>query len=240
MAFTESGEGAGKQYGVYVRPTDGSPAVRLGDGSALSISPDGKWVAASFVGDRQDIQVLPTGAGATRTLTVAPLERVANVRWFPDSRRLLLVGREKDRRPRTYEMSLDGGAPKPLTDEGVTAAAVSPDGRWLTVALPDNARGLFGLADGTTKRLPMVPANAAFSGWLADSRAYLVREPGMPIRIGRVDVDTGAITPVTTIPAADPAGLVWLGGVGFAPDGDHYTANYFRILGELYLIDGLR
>jgi dipeptidyl aminopeptidase/acylaminoacyl peptidase len=214
--------------------------VRLGDGSVRSISPDGKWVAASFADDRQDIQVLPTGAGETRTLAVAPLERVNGVRWFPDGKRLVLVGREKDRRPRSYELSLAGGAPKPLTEEGVTGAAVSPDGRWLAVALADNSRGLFSLADGTIKPLPQIPPAATLAGWLADSRAVLVREPGLPMRIARVDVETGASTPLTTISVADPAGIVWLGGVSVAQDGDHYTANYFRVLGELFIIDGLK
>ena len=203
---------AGKNYGVYVRPTDGSPAVRLGDGSVRSISPDGKWVAASFGDDRQDIQVIPTGAGETRTLAVAPLERVNGVSWFPDGKRLVVAGREKDRRPRSYELSLTGGAPKPLTEEGVTGVAVSPDSRWLAVVLADNSRGLFSLADGTIKRLPVIPTTANLVGWLADSRTVLVREPGMPIRIARVDIDTGASTPFTTITVADPAGVVWLGG----------------------------
>ena len=165
---------------------------------------------------------------------------MTGVSWFPDGKRLVLIGREKDRRPRSYELSLAGGAPKPLTEEGVTGLAVSPDGRWLAVVLADNSRALFSLADGTIKRLPVIPTTANFVGWLADSRTVLVREPGMPIRIARVDVETGASTPFTTITVADPAGVVWLGGVSVAPDGDHYTANYFRILGELFIIDGLK
>ena len=85
MAFTESGEGAGEKYGVYVRPTDGSPAIRVGDGSARSISPDGKWVAASFADGRAGIQILPIGAGEARVLDITPLERLTGpgaVRWF--------------------------------------------------------------------------------------------------------------------------------------------------------------
>ena len=31
-------------YAVYVRNTDGSPAVRLGEGGATALSPDKKWV----------------------------------------------------------------------------------------------------------------------------------------------------------------------------------------------------
>src|SRR5262249_55577893 len=44
VLFDESAEGGGPNYSVYLRKTDGSPAVRLGDGAAMAISPDGKWV----------------------------------------------------------------------------------------------------------------------------------------------------------------------------------------------------
>ena len=53
LLFTESGEGGGPSYGVYLRKTDGSPAVRLGEGQALALSPDAKWVLSVQQGDRR-------------------------------------------------------------------------------------------------------------------------------------------------------------------------------------------
>ena len=41
LLFDETGEGGGAGYAVYVRKTDDAPAVRLGDGHALALSPDG-------------------------------------------------------------------------------------------------------------------------------------------------------------------------------------------------------
>jgi hypothetical protein len=54
LLFDEEGSGgglsysksAGLTYAVYVRNTDGSPAVLLGEGAALALSPDGRWVIA--------------------------------------------------------------------------------------------------------------------------------------------------------------------------------------------------
>jgi hypothetical protein len=43
ILFFESGEGGGPHYAVYLRNTDGSPAIRLGEGSGLALSPDGQW-----------------------------------------------------------------------------------------------------------------------------------------------------------------------------------------------------
>jgi eukaryotic-like serine/threonine-protein kinase len=240
IAFTESGEGAGEKYGVYVRGTDGSPAIRVGDGSARTISPDGKWVAAQFTDGRTAIQILPIGAGEARAIEVAPLERVNAVRWFPDSRRLVIVGSEKDHKPRTYELAVTGGTPKPMTPEGVTGNMVSPDGKWLPVRGADNVVALFPLDGGPPKPLPAVGPNTTVAGWLGDSRSFLIRSADSRVQISRVDVQTGASTPVETLGASDPAGVVSMGAVAFAADGDHYVFNYFRVLSELFLIDGLK
>ena len=58
VLFDEEGVGGGARYGktqeltysVYVRSTDGSAAVRLGEGSAEALSPDQKWVIAQIPG----------------------------------------------------------------------------------------------------------------------------------------------------------------------------------------------
>ncbi len=70
MLFTEEGEGGGAGYGVYVRKLDGSPAVRLGAGSALALSADGKWVIAQKLNPSPaQLILLPTGVGEGRALT---------------------------------------------------------------------------------------------------------------------------------------------------------------------------
>jgi len=45
LLFAEGGDAtrSGEDYVTYLRGTDGSPAVRLGPGYGLEISPDGKW-----------------------------------------------------------------------------------------------------------------------------------------------------------------------------------------------------
>ncbi len=50
LLFTESGEAGGENYSSYLRETDGSPAVRLGDGFGFALSPDKKFVLGGFSG----------------------------------------------------------------------------------------------------------------------------------------------------------------------------------------------
>ncbi|HYX21876.1 MAG TPA: protein kinase, partial [Thermoanaerobaculia bacterium] len=67
MAFTEEGDGGGLGYSVYLRKTDGSPAIRLGEGETLALSPDGQWVLAAVVRNAPTpLVLLPTGAGEPR------------------------------------------------------------------------------------------------------------------------------------------------------------------------------
>src|SRR6266852_9089142 len=65
LAFTEVGWASGGLYLAYARKTDGSPAVRLGEGNWPVFSPDGKWVLASQLTLRthSKLILLPTGPG---------------------------------------------------------------------------------------------------------------------------------------------------------------------------------
>jgi hypothetical protein len=44
----EQGAGTRPDYDIYVRPTDGSTPVRVGDGEGRDFSPDMKWVLATL------------------------------------------------------------------------------------------------------------------------------------------------------------------------------------------------
>ncbi|HEV2065141.1 MAG TPA: protein kinase, partial [Thermoanaerobaculia bacterium] len=88
VLFSEAGEGGGPGYSVYVRATDGSPAVRLGEGYAQSFSPDGRLVLAIVRPTTdQQIAIYPTGAGESKLLPGEGL-RVQSARWMPDGRHI--------------------------------------------------------------------------------------------------------------------------------------------------------
>src|SRR5260370_35383702 len=67
------GEGARVNYAVYARKTDGSPAVRLGDGAGGKLSPDGKWALTVLLTPPQ-LMLLPVGAGDPSYLPRSPIE----------------------------------------------------------------------------------------------------------------------------------------------------------------------
>ena len=91
--------GGGAARSIYLRGTDGSDAVRLGDGFPEDLSPDGKWVLAAPRGTRRHWVILPTGPGSSRTLPPGPLVERFEANFLPDGRRIVFGGREKDHGP---------------------------------------------------------------------------------------------------------------------------------------------
>ena len=68
ILFFESGEGGGPHYAVYLRNTDGSPAIRLGEGTGLSLSPDGQWALSRLNVVPSPLVLYPTGVGEMKQL----------------------------------------------------------------------------------------------------------------------------------------------------------------------------
>ena len=156
LVLTETGEGSGATPSVYLRKTDGSAAVRLGEGSAIALSPDGKWVLASVPsigGKPERLVLLPTGPGEIRVVNDR-LEGFTGGAWLPDGNRFVFSAKEKGHFNRIHVQSLEGGDPQPLSPEGVFLRPgtnpLSPDGKFVLgtparlpggVALSSRGRG---------------------------------------------------------------------------------------------------
>ncbi len=67
VLFDEEGQGRGPNYSVFVRRTDGSPTVRLGEGYAFALSPDQQRViTASPTQFARQLVLMPVGRGEPR------------------------------------------------------------------------------------------------------------------------------------------------------------------------------
>src|SRR5450755_1078338 len=157
VLFDEEGVGGGVQYGdskeltyaVYIRNTDGSPAIRLGEGVADALSPDQKWVIVQTPHSPEQLRLLPTGAGETQPLTNDSINHQW-ARWFPDGKRFVFSGNEPGHGVRLYIQDISGGKPSPISPEGVdaTAFAVSPDGQSVVGTGPDEKGYFYPTAGG--------------------------------------------------------------------------------------------
>jgi Tol biopolymer transport system component len=236
IAYTESGEGAGSTYGVFVRPTDGGPAARVADGSMSALSPDGRLVGV-LNANGTSMTIVPTGAGTTRTIDVSKLAGIQSIGWYPDNQHMTITGTEAGHQQRTYSLDIAAGRYTPITPEGTVGRFVSPNGEWI-MAANAASRGVFNLRTGTLTPLQGAMPAERPAGWSADGSAVFVYLPEQRgVHIYQLIVSSGARSLVTTIEAGDPAGVIAVGNVIVAADGVHYAYNVFRQLSQLFMID---
>jgi len=248
LAFDEEADGgaswrAGRfSYAVYIRSIDGSPAVQLGDGTAVALSPDGRWVVAHNQDTRAQLVLLPTRPGESKPLTNDAINHLWG-RWFPDGKRFLFSGNEPDHGVRLYVQDVAGGKPQPISPEGVGASAfvISPDRDLVAAVGPDQKGYLYPIAGGDPRPIPGLATGEEPIEWTADGHSLYIYRPGeLPAKVYRLDLATGARTLWRQLMPSDPAGVERIGPIRMTPDGKTYVYGYHRTLADLYLVEGLK
>jgi hypothetical protein len=245
LLFLERSEREGGKTGIYLRGTDGTPAVRLGDGNPQDISTDGRWVLALGEGE---IVALPTAAGTLRRRAV-DFSDVTAARFLPDGDHFVVVARKGDETPRFFVMDFGTEPPRPFgpatqlrTPGSYTPRplTVSRDGRF--VAWTDPAGALSVIAIGTDERrlVPGAGINDVPVGWSSDGRLFVFDDGQVPARLFLADVATGEKTLVHEIEPRDRVGTYGLYHIAVARDGQAYAYSYAQYQSDLFLVDGLR
>jgi Tol biopolymer transport system component len=244
--FDYEGEGSGNNYAVYMRKTDGSPAIRLGDGESPRLSPDGKWVLTVLYTPPQLI-LLPTGAGEARPLERGAIEQYGpGTSWLPDGKRIIFQGREPGHDWRLYLQSIEGGPSRPITPEGTKAdflrgISVSPDSRLVIALDAKHQRSFYPIEGGTPQPISGLESEDEIIGWSSDGHSiYLAHTQEMPIKVFRFDPSTRRRDLLKEITPTDLAGIFWLNSVLMTPDGKGYVYSIRRVLSDLFVVEGLK
>jgi eukaryotic-like serine/threonine-protein kinase len=245
MSFDESGEAGGETGAFYVRPTDGSPAVRLGEGLAPTLSPDGKWVLAMIpaTNGRRVLTQFPTGAGESRTIDTANVQ-VHLAYFFPDGRHILEVGSTVDGHGlRLWVQDLDGGAPRPLSPEGTDfryRGGISHDGKKVAALDQERKAIIYDVAGGPPTFVPGALDGDEPVQWTKDEKSLVMGRTEIPNRVFTIDLATGQRKEWKTFSALDPTGLLDNAPPIFSRDLKTYIYSYSRITSDLYVLDGLK
>ncbi len=236
--FAEEGDGGGQKYSAYMRATDGSPAIRLGDGTPYGVSPDLKWVTSIIPGQPQQLWLLPTRAGAPKNLSQPSFDYDFAL-WFPDGKHLLVTGREPGKQARSYLTTMDGGALTPITPEGVQGFPTE-DGKEVVSRQGDVMK--FYPTDGGQPRSVPAKIPDVTLPWSGQSGRYVIgaEQPAVPLKLYRYDTVTGERIPWRDLVPADRAGVYVANIFDITPDARWYAYSYVRDLSDLYLVDGLR
>ena len=246
LLFDEEGEAGGANYTVYVRRPDGSPPVRLGEGNALALSPDGKWALSILPVPNSPFRLLPTGTGEPRVLPLSGVNAEQAATWFPDSKRILFSGSEPGHGLRLYIQSIDGGKPEAISPEGITAAlpgfAVSPDQRFVAAIGSDHKALLFPVEGGGSPRaIPGVGDKEFPLRFSNDGRSlYLWSRGDVPAHVTKLDLETGKREAWKDLMPADPSGVERISNVLVTGDAKAYAYCYARLLSDLFVVEGLK
>ena len=243
VLFEEEAEGGGPNYTVYLRDTDGTPPVRMGEGVGQAISPDGKWVVTQPA-KKGALFVVPTGAGQAHQLTHDNIT-YGRAKFFPDGRRLLASGIEPGHSVRDYLIDIKTGDSKPLTPEGIVGARMSPDGKLIAVIGTDNNWGVWPTDGSGFRPIPGLDGNYYISGWSPDS-AYVYAASSQPgsqtggVKVYRVNVATGKMDFWKSFGTNLPAGTLAISAPMLSNDGNGYAYVHIQVLSEAYVVKGLR
>jgi Tol biopolymer transport system component len=247
LLINEQAAGSGTPlFAVYVRKSDGSPAIRLGDGSSPALSPDGRWAAALMLRSPPSIALLPTGVGQPRTLRPGAIGDYQAVTWFPDGRRLLVAGREAGRGVRLWTVDVQDASSNAVSEEGVRIASfgrpISPDGTQVA-ALDGRGRLWLTSTDGSaTRRLvdALEPGYLPIS-WHPDGRSiYVYRDGELPAMVSRFHLDDARHEQVAQLAPIDRAGVKTPATIVATRDGKRFFYSYVQSLSDLFLVDKLR
>ncbi|HET7498800.1 MAG TPA: protein kinase [Candidatus Eisenbacteria bacterium] len=241
--FDETGPGVMHGAAVYVRSTDGSAAIRIGEGVGMGLMPDGLHALTIEVIDSERVVgICPLGAGEPRRIRLGGVVTHFG-RPFPDGRTAVIVGHEPGQGGGLYRLDLETGGLERITREPITVrhARPTPDGSAVLASRADGTYALFPVDGGPSRAVPGLESDERPSQFTEDGRhVYTFRRGVVPCPVARVDVETGRREPWFEIEPVTRNGTDSFISVLFTPDGERYIASFGQYVNDLFLVSDLR
>lgn len=248
ILFTEAGESGGTLYAAYTRNTDGANTKKLGEGSALAFSPNGKYALVKLGTSPPQMALYDTATADRKLLNAAETKTFFYqpwASWFPDGQRFLFTANEANIGTKLFMQAVDGDliclTPDDEGFEITTPHAVSPDGTSALVVHPDKRIHLFSFADRKFEPIPELEPNYLAVGWSADGTRIFIRKRGqVPAVIFSYDLKTGEREQIFELLPQYRTGVFEILRVLLTPDQKAYAYSYTREFSDLMIIEGLK
>jgi serine/threonine protein kinase/WD40 repeat protein len=239
----EDGLGGGDTFFTYLRPADGSPAVRLGTGAAGQLSADGKWADSASLSP-VSLNILPLGPGENKTLELGTIVEIKGAGWFPSGKEVVFLGRARGGPLQYFAQPVDHGLARaisgPLADLNYVVC-LSRDGLLLAAIGPDGKLTIYPVSGGAPRPLAGFTARDFPLGWSYDGTLLVGRSGGRVLNVSKVDVNSGRVMLWREFAPSDRAGLSFVGPrLVVTPDEKYYAYNYGRYLSDLFVAQGLQ
>jgi eukaryotic-like serine/threonine-protein kinase len=239
------GESGGSKGSIYWRSTNGAQPVRLSDGVAFALSPDGKWLTGYTSTDAatRKYVLLPTGPGEEKEIVIPGLQGLI-VGWLSGDQNYLVLGNQHEKHGwQFFAWDAARGAPRPVSPENMADSLplISPDGQRFLAIGPDQAWYIYSINGAAPARVPGLTPHDIPVAWRTDNHSLYIRthsDTNKILRVSVLNVDTGARTPWKEIRPAGPVDEV--SNLAIAPDGRAYAYNFAQATSDLYLVQGLK
>ena len=242
LGLTDASAFASADYASIVRKTDGSPAVKLGDGWVSDFTPDEQWVVTVVPSTPPQLRLYPVGAGETRRLDFGAFEALSDAHvWGPGADSTLACGTMSGHVPRCYLRTTSTATWRPVTDDGADHAFVSPDGHLVLTTSPDGSNRLYDLRAGSGRPVHGLRATDRVLRWSPDGKALWVWQTDtLSVVIERVDIATDQRAHLTTIIPLGGEGLRNTADIGLADDPRIYSYSSVVQRSRLFVVEGAR
>ncbi len=244
VLFDEGNTGDEEGYWVFLRGTDGSPAVRLASGVGVAISPDGQQVLIiSYPFTDPKFVLVPVGAGEHREVDTDDIRLQPLAIWQPSGRGFVFAGANEGEGTRLFLKDLDGGEIRPITPPGVEVhepKSMSPDGRSVVVRSPSGELMRYPLGGGepsTVRGAELADFPIRFDE--TGESLYVLQFGRLPSPVFKIDLETGERELSGELSPSDPAGVFDVDKLFMSADGSGYVYSYRRFLSELMVVEGL-
>jgi len=237
VLMSEDGKAAFAGSLLLLRDLKQPAPVKLGRGPPTALSPDGRWAVTLDKSDR--LFLIPTGPGEPRQLPASGLASIERGAFFPDGRRLALIGaRVPGGKPAVFVYDLQNGGTRLVAPEGSgDSVAVSPDEKLRATLAPDGFVTAYALDGSVAFRVEPWGTDFRLAGWLEDGSLVGFQPFGMPSRLERYDPRTGKTSLVRMLAPLDPAGVTAIIRARVTPDGRTIAFQHRRMSSVLTMLD---
>jgi serine/threonine protein kinase len=251
LLVDESGDAA-TSFGVtsgggmswaFLQQASGAPAIRLGPGSPRALSSDGRTALVFDNENAGRIWLVPTGVGLRRYVDFSGLSFVPWWSSFLPGSKRAVVPAEGTEGIRGHLVDFQSSQSRPLTPPLRRWGPLSPDGRFLAAVS----------ADGNPMAFPTEAGSAAYplkgvskeDALIAWTQRGLLVSPDLvlglparpPIRLFRLDPDSGHRQLMVTIGPGEAPGADSVPSIVATADGQTVAYSYFRATNRLFLFD---
>ncbi len=249
LLFEEGGASGGSHHSAYTRKMDGSSVKKIADGSALALSPDGKYALVRFHNPHHRLALIPTdGAGKIIEFendAANPLEFNAFTSFFPDGKQFMFTASDAHGTQGIYVQKVDGGKPVRFAPAGkdvemLFSHTISPDGKYVVLFDSEKRLALYQTSDGAHLPLKNMEKDFFLCRWSGDAQSLFIWRRGkISATIYKYDLASGEKEKWLEISPKIFNNVTQIAGVKTTLDGKTYFYSCLCETSELFLMENL-